>query len=302
MSRGTLAITGATGFVGQTLVRMALEGGWRVRALTRSPKPSSEGLSWIDGSLEDAASLAELMRGSDAVIHVAGVVNAAERAGFAKGNIEGTRAVVEAAKSAGIRRFVHVSSISAREPALSNYSWSKSEAERVITQSTLDWTIIRPPAIFGIGDYEINELFKFAKIRLCFGVFSCKTSVIAVEDLAEILLKCIWFDSALRVTYEVDDGHYGGRTQREFGQLVLEATSKIGVSIPIPAFFVPILAYFDTLKRKEKAKLTKDRACYMIHRDWVANSDLKPPISLWNPRDDTAEKLKIAYIKWYKFL
>ena len=124
-----LAITGGTGFVGSHLIDHALEMGHTVRALARKPQAKRIGVTWIEGALDRPKSLATLVEGADVVIHVAGVVNAANRAGFAEGNVAGTEGVLQATKHAGIRRFVHVSSLAAREPTLSNYGWSKAEAE-----------------------------------------------------------------------------------------------------------------------------------------------------------------------------
>ena len=94
------------------------------------------------------------------------MVNAPDRAGFASGNIAGTQTVVDAATRAGIKRFVHVSSLSAREPGLSNYGWSKQEAERVVAASPLDWTMVRPPAIYGPGDMEMRDTFRAAQLGI----------------------------------------------------------------------------------------------------------------------------------------
>ena len=77
MSERTLAITGATGFVGATLLKAALASGYKVRALTRRPQPATLGVDWIEGALDLPYSLDLLVQGADAVIHVAGVVNAA---------------------------------------------------------------------------------------------------------------------------------------------------------------------------------------------------------------------------------
>ena len=111
-----LAITGATGFVGSHLVDQALAAGHDVRALTRREQPPRDRLTWVPGNLSGPGTLVE---GADAVIHVAGIVNAADRAGFVSGNIDGTRSMIAAANDAGVTRFVHVSSLAAREPHLS---------------------------------------------------------------------------------------------------------------------------------------------------------------------------------------
>ena len=77
-----LAVTGGTGFVGRRLLDLATERSHTVRALTRRPQEERDGVEWIDGSLEDRDALERLVQGSDAVIHVAGVINAPDAAGF----------------------------------------------------------------------------------------------------------------------------------------------------------------------------------------------------------------------------
>ena len=111
-----LAITGGTGFVGRRLIDLALERGHEIQALTRRPQDSRPGVDWIMGDLEDRDALESLVTESDAVIHVAGVINAPDAAGFQRGNVDGTLAMLAAATAAGTRRFVHVSSLAAREP------------------------------------------------------------------------------------------------------------------------------------------------------------------------------------------
>ena len=83
-----LALTGATGFVGARLLDLALAEGHEVRALTRRPQPPRDGVTWVEGALDDPAALAALVEGADAVIHVAGVINAPDAAGFEAGNVD----------------------------------------------------------------------------------------------------------------------------------------------------------------------------------------------------------------------
>ncbi len=292
MSQGTLAITGATGFVGQTLVRLALDGGWHVRALTRSPQVSKDGLSWINGSLEDPASLAELVRGSDAVIHVAGVVNASNRAGFAKGNIEGTRAVVDAANNEGIPRFIHVSSLSAREPALSNYGWSKAEAESLVANSMLDWTMVRPPAIYGPGDKDMLDLFKMAQRGFVLLPPAGRLSVIEVSDLARLLLALVDNPETVGKVYDADDSRVGGWSHVEFGRAIGEAVGKRVTTLSMPRGFVSFGAKLDRLFRGNGAKLTTDRAAYFCHPDWVIDEKRRVPPQIWVPEVETCAGLR----------
>src|SRR4051812_30250805 len=113
-----LAITGGTGFVGSHLIEAALAEGHQVSALTRRAQPPQEGITSIEGALDRPDSLTALCKGCDAVIHVAGVINGDARA-FHEGNVVGTENMIAAAAGAGVTRFIHVSSLAAREPQLS---------------------------------------------------------------------------------------------------------------------------------------------------------------------------------------
>ena len=78
MSRARiLAVTGGTGFVGGHLLRVARAAGYEVRALTRGWRPPQDGIHWIEGALDQPESLAALCEGADAVVHIAGLINAA---------------------------------------------------------------------------------------------------------------------------------------------------------------------------------------------------------------------------------
>src|SRR3546814_14244242 len=70
--------------------------------------------------------------------------------------------MIAAAAAADVGRFVHVSSLAAREPELSAYGRSKAESEKLMAESGLDWAIVRPPAVYGPGDRESLELFRMA--------------------------------------------------------------------------------------------------------------------------------------------
>ena len=87
-----------------------------------------------------------------------------------------------------MRRFVHISSLAAREPELSDYGWSKARRSGWSPPPGLDWTIIRPPAVYGPGDRETFELFKMARRGLVALPPSGRFSVIHVEDLCRLIL------------------------------------------------------------------------------------------------------------------
>src|SRR5512144_49403 len=108
-----IAVTGGTGFVGSHVSDAALAAGHEVRALTRRAQDPRERVVWISGSMDDREALKALVDDADAVIHVAGVINAPDETGFEHGNVAGTLAMLATATAGGIRRFVHVSSLAA---------------------------------------------------------------------------------------------------------------------------------------------------------------------------------------------
>jgi nucleoside-diphosphate-sugar epimerase len=109
--RGPLiALTGGTGFVGQALLDEAARTGVEVRALARRRMEPMPGVDWVRGDLDDRDALAMLMRDAEAVVHVAGVVNAPDLDDFFHANVLGTLTMLEAALKAGVRRFIYVSS------------------------------------------------------------------------------------------------------------------------------------------------------------------------------------------------
>lgn len=295
----TLAVTGGTGFVGTHLIRLARERGHPVRALTRAWRPPEDGVDWIEGALERPESLAKLCQGCDVVIHIAGAINARTRAAFEAINAGGTANMIDAARKGGVRRFIHISSLAAREPQLSNYGWSKAKSERIVAASGLDWTIVRPPAVYGPGDRETFELFRMAKRGLVALPPRGRFSVIHVEDLGRLILDLIEADESWSETYEPDDGTEGGWAHRHFARTLGRAFDKRAATVSMPRFLVHAAARADSLFRRGKAKLTQDRARYFCHPDWVAAADKRPPARLWEPQIRTPAGVKET-ARWYR--
>lgn len=293
-----VALTGGTGFLGGHVLAALRERGHRTRALTRRAQPPRDGVEWVAGSLEDSAALAEMCAGCDAVIHVAGVVNAPDAAGFDKGNRAGTVAVVEAARAAGAGRFVHVSSLSAREPQLSAYGASKAAGERVAADSELDVRVVRPPGIYGPGDTETLDLFRMAARGLVLLPPRGRASWIHAEDMAALIVALAEAEEAPVLT-EADDGRAGGWTHADFAEALGVAVGRKGVAIHAPETFLHFAARADRWVRGTKAKLTPDRAGYLAHRDWTIDPALRPSTTLWQPRIATPDGLA-ATAQWYR--
>lgn len=300
MSAKVLAVTGATGFVGKRFVDLAVASGVGVHALTRRDQPERAGVQWVRGTLEDGAALRELIDGADAVVHIAGVVNTPTREGFRLGNVEGTRNVTDAARDMGVRRFIHVSSLSAREPDLSDYGWSKAQAEKVVGASGLDWTMVRPPAIYGPSDSDMLELFKMAKRGFVLLPPRGRASIIHADDLSRLMLVLTGDEEdSLTQIYEVDDGVPNGWSHESLARAMGWAVGKRVSVLHAPAGLMRLAAKGDRMIRGDKARLTPDRAAYFAHPDWVVTQGRQPPDSLWQPEIETREGLKAA-ADWYR--
>jgi nucleoside-diphosphate-sugar epimerase len=294
-----LAITGGTGFVGSHLIDAALAAGHSVLALTRRPQPARDGLTWIDGSLSDTAALRKLIDATDAVIHVAGVLKARDAQGFEAGNVTGTLAMLAAATAGGTQRFVHVSSLAAREPQLSLYGASKAQAEKLVEESGLDWAIVRPPAVYGPGDKETLDLFRMARGGRIYMPPAGRLSLLHVDDLARLLLALAEPDAQRHLVIEPDDGRPGGWTHREFGDALAKAVGVPARTVSTPRLLLAIGARLDRLLRRDRAKLTPDRVAYFCHPDWVASADRAPPPELWHPQIPTEQGLRQT-ADWYR--
>jgi nucleoside-diphosphate-sugar epimerase len=294
-----LAVTGGTGFVGSRLLDTALADGHNVRALTRRPMDARANVDWVHGTLDDKAALAELVTGADAVIHLAGVLTGRTAADFDKANVSGTQGMLDAAAAAGAQRFVHVSSLAAREPQLSLYGASKAKSEALVAASGLTSAIVRPPAVYGPGDKETFELFRMARLGVVLLPPRGRLSLIHVHDLARLLLVLAATTTPTGKIIEPDDGRSGGWSHREFAQALGAAVGRPNISIPIPSGFLRLAARADQLIRRGNAKLTDDRAAYFAHRDWVVDPSRAAPSGLWQPRIPTSDGLA-ATAKWYR--
>lgn len=294
-----LAITGGTGFVGGHLLRRAVAEGHTVRALTRRPQPPLAGVAWIAGDLADPG---DLCGGAEAVVHVAGTINASDRAAFDAGNVAGTASMVAAAAAAGVRRFVHVSSLAAREPALSDYGASKAGAEQIVGASSLSSAIIRPPGVYGPGDRETLPVFRLAARGLALLPGRGRASWIEAGDLAAALLAVAASDWTGRA--EIDDGGDGsgqGYSHAGFARAVGSAVGRTPRLVRLSPWILRVGAHLDTAlaRRRRLPSLSHDRARYLAHPDWSVAAGAGLPSSLWTPATDLPTGLART-VAWYR--
>ena len=231
----TVAITGATGFVGSAVARRLTAAGHRIQALIRPAsihkQPADIAARWIKGDLDDRQSLYRLVNGVDVVIHCAGAVRGTTLETFNRVNADGLAHLIRVMAEQNPRpRLLSMSSLAAREPHLSQYAASKRQGERILVEQgqQLSWTIYRPSAVYGPGDREILPIFKwmtrgFAPVL---GSGNGRFSLIYVKDLAEAVVKWLDHDGCQSGTYELHDGQPGGYSWHDVIDTVKHLRSK----------------------------------------------------------------------------
>lgn len=171
---GKVLITGATGLVGQRLVKRLLEAGYNCNALVRKGKHVTEGITAIAGDLFDPESLTSAVKDVTAVIHLAAVFRSNDTGLIWKSNLEGTNNLISALKAqAPDARFImastaHVYNANNPHPGKEDdytdpqhaYPASKLAAEKSLRESGLNWSILRFPFVYGDGDGHLEELPK----------------------------------------------------------------------------------------------------------------------------------------------
>jgi uncharacterized protein YbjT (DUF2867 family) len=174
-----IAITGGTGFVGRHLAER-LDSAETVVISRRTG---------ID--IDDADALAAAFSGCDAVVHAAGINREIGDQTFQRVHVDGTRAVVEAARRAGVKRIVMVSFLRARPDCGSGYHETKWAAEELIRQSGIDHTILKASMIYGPGDHMVDHVSRAVKTWPVFATVGFRERTvrpIPIADFVEVML------------------------------------------------------------------------------------------------------------------
>jgi NADH dehydrogenase len=188
-----IAITGGNGFVGGHLAARLREKGHEVVPLSRR--------SGVDLSAGEPAVLAAALAGCDAVVHCAGINREIGRQTYAAVHFRGTKAVVDAARLAGLDRIVLLSFLRARPDGPTEYHRSKWTAEELIRGSGLDYTVLKAGVIYGRGDHMLDHLSRAFHTFPVFGLVGLvdrPVRPVAVDDVARVLEAAATGDPRLR--------------------------------------------------------------------------------------------------------
>lgn len=273
------------------------------------------------GSVEDRASLDAAVKDVEAVIHSAGLVKARRPEDFRLANVTGTANLLAAAREHApkLRRFVHVSSGAATAPSpdgtpvrndvtpapVTQYGWSKLEAERVVKDAAKDLpiTIIRPPMVYGPRDTESFQLFQAANRRVLpsIGDPDGKVSCIYGPDCAAaIILAAQKDDVPSGSAYFVTDGRVYSRRDLTAG--LERAVGKTAlVAFPVPTSVVRVAAFFSerVAKARDQAVIFTSEKVDELVGQWVFDGSDAERMLGFSPRvhwDEGAERSA----RWYR--
>lgn len=305
----TVALTGATGFVGSVLAQRLASDGWQVRALVRPtadlrrlPLP---GVEPVQGALDDPSSLRRLVRGARVVLHCAGVVRGRDAAHFDEVNVKGVAGLVVAAETeAPGARFILVSSLAARRPDLSWYAASKRAGELALasTATTLRWAVLRPPAVYGPGDRELRPLLQWMVrgIAPVLGPREARFSLVHVDDLAAAAVRLLAHEAAGR-TFDVHDGRDGGYSWKDVADAVQQVVGRRIVRVRVPASALHVAARLALVASRLGGRppmLTPGKVREVTHPDWICDNTPLTLATGWRPRVPILEGLACTLREW----
>ncbi|HEU4855519.1 MAG TPA: NAD(P)-dependent oxidoreductase [Nitrosospira sp.] len=290
---GSVAVTGATGFIGGALVRALIKEGWKVRALTRRPQPDTESTQWIEGDLDNPEALRNLVKDVSAVVHCAGQVRGKSLEDFVHTNVEGTHNLVRASIQHDYPpRFLFISSLAARQPELSWYAKSKHIAEQLLINHShvMPCAVFRPTAVYGPGDKEMSPLFRATRhgILPMVGQAAMRFGLLHVDDLIAAILCWLSTGVPIKGIYELDDGRPGGYDCRCVALIAQQVWKRQVHCVFLPAPLVSLIANINLWSARllgYSPMLTPGKVRELRHADWVCDiTPLTQALPHWQPR------------------
>lgn len=256
------------------------------------------------GDLSDQATLSRFCTGADAVIHIAGAIKAKSRSDFFSANKDGCRRVALAAADAVPRaKIIHVSSMAAREPELSDYAASKRAGEDALLQiATGPVTILRPCAIYGPWDIETLPLFRMAAKGHIFAprTENARICLIHAKDVADAVVAAAEHANET-ASYELCDANVDGYVWDDIAAAARQATGRSAKlhSVPVSALKFAGLSSEASAHIVDKVPmLTRGKIREILHSDWGSSSDRQPPTSWWQPSIGLSEGFADT-ARWY---
>ena len=273
-----LLVTGGTGFVGGHVVRALREAGKGVRCLVRDRRRAEalEGLGCeiAEGDMTEPGSLRRAVQGIEGVVHLVAIRQGKEEQ-FERIMSKGTQDLLDQAREAGVRRFVHMSALGTTDQTkdLVPYYRAKWEMEQAVRGSGLPHVIFRPSFVFGPDGGILptfRRLAKLAPVTPIAGSGEQRLQPIWVDDVASYFVRALEDEAATNRTFEL-----GGPEVVSWNELWGRLKQALGVhrpSIHVPMAFMRANA-FVTERLPGDIPLTRDLLKMMEAGDNIVTSD-----------------------------
>ncbi len=225
--------------MGTVVADCLLAAGHSVRVYSRRATHAhvSPGIEPFDGDIRDVNTLATTLSGVDAVVHLVGILRETGRTQtFGGVFLEGTQAVIQAARQAGVRRFIHVTGIGADPDSPDAFERTRGLAERETRESGLDWVILRPSVIFGVRGSMLDRMARSLKGTWPFAIVPRQDGLyqpIWRDDAALCVAAAVRDETLLGGTYEL--GGPNTWTYRELVGLALRQLRLRRIVLPLPS-------------------------------------------------------------------
>lgn len=233
-------IAGASGFVGGHLVNDLLARGYKVRCLARSGKKenllSARGAEVVIGDITSPETLRGVLGPDDFVVHLVGIIERKGSATFRAVHVEGTSNLVDEARRAGVKHFFYQSALGADKNSWSGYLSTKAEAEEIVKQSGLNYTIFRPSLIIGPWDgftKKILDMIRLSPVIPIPGEGRAKFQPVYIKDWLRCINKVIDTPSSYLSTFDI-----GGPEHLTYKEIVEAMSESIGRRKPV--FNIPM--------------------------------------------------------------
>lgn len=248
---GKLAVVfGGSGFIGRNVVRELAKRGWRVRVAVRRPhlalflRPmgSVGQIQLKQCNLRHRPSVAEALRGADAVVNLVGLLHQTGPQTFSAVQRDGAASLAALAREEGVERFVHISAIGADAASDSLYARTKAQAEEAVREAIPAATIIRPSIVFGPEDSFFNKFAAMASLSPVLpliGGGKTKFQPVYVDDVADAICEALARPEAAGRTFEL--GGPRVYTFRELMELMLRETARKRLLLPVPFFAASLI-------------------------------------------------------------
>lgn len=318
-----ILVTGASGFLGSHVTERLQNSGHELRLLLRRSSnieflSDVKGYVRVEGDLRDTASLRPVLEGVDTVVHLAGITLARTAAEYEAANGAGTANLVLAARAAGVRRFVHVSSLAALGPSpdgrpqpstakahpVTAYGESKLSGERALQAQagSMEPVILRPPAVYGPRDRALIPLFRAGKLGMfpLLGDGMNLASFCYVEDAAEAIVAAALGETPPGAIYSIEDGQ--PYTWRRLVDAFARASGRKVRIIPTPPWLYMAAGYagglVSTIIRKP-LPLSPEGVTHISQRYWVCDSEAIKRDLGWTAKVGIDEGMQRT-LAWYQ--